>query len=181
MTMRLSRYLEHIQKNENLTFAIDSISGQDKKKKKIIRPEYPNSNIKEQEDFKPKLIKRVMIDLDRTIHQYSKGFQDGSMYDAPFPQAREALQKLRSKGFEIVIFTSRVSPEVAAFHGQDLEEQYTNIENWLTNNEIPFDRVTATKLDADFYIDDKAIWVKNGDWESVLEQIDKRIDEEYQK
>jgi len=116
-----------------------------------------------------------MVDLDRTIHQYSKGFQDGSLYDTPFPQAREALQKLKSKGFEIVIFTSRVCPEVAAFHGQDLKEQYTNIENWLNNNDIPFDRVTATKLDADFYIDDKAIWIRNGDWEEVLKQIDRRI------
>jgi len=41
MTSCLSRYLEHIQKSENLTFAIDSIPKQDKKKKKIIRPTYP--------------------------------------------------------------------------------------------------------------------------------------------
>lgn len=181
MTVRLSRYLEHIQKSENLTFTIDSISKQDKQKKKITKPVYSNFNIKEQEDFKPKLIRRIMVDLDKTIHQYSKGFQDGSIYDAPFPQAKKALQKLKSKGFEIVIFTSRVSPEVVSFHGQDLEKQYINIENWLNNNEIPFDYITASKIDADFYIDDRVIWIKNGDWKSVLEQIDKRINEEYQE
>lgn len=174
MTVHLSRYLKRIQKEENMTFAIDSIPRQDKKKKKIIRPTYSKAVVEEENEVNTATPKRIMVDLDGTIHRYSKGFQDGSLYDDPFPQAKEALQKLKSQGFEIVIFTSRVSPEVAAYYGQNLKDQYVNIANWLSNNEIPFDRITASKLDADFYIDDRAIYIKNGNWENVLNEINKR-------
>jgi len=175
MTVRLSRYLEQIQKEENITFAIDSIPKQDKKKKKMIRPTYSKAVVEEENEVNTAITpKRIMVDLDGTIHRYSKGFQDGSLYDDPFPQAKEALQKLKSQGFEIVIFTSRVSPEVVAYYGENLKDQYINIANWLSNNEIPFDRITASKLDADFYIDDRAIYIKNGNWQNVLNEIDKR-------
>jgi hypothetical protein len=42
-------------------------------------------------------------------------------------------------------------------------------------NNIYFDRITSEKLAADFYIDDKAINIENGDWYTVLNVIKKRI------
>ena len=39
------------------------------------------------------------------------------------------------------------------------------------NNGIYFDRVTSDKIAADFYIDDKAIVIKNGNWDAVMKTI----------
>ena len=141
-----------------------------KKKKKVIRVAYPNEAV-----VKSTPVMRAMIDLDRTIHKYSKSWQDGSVYDDPIPGAKQVINWLKSKGYEIVIFTTRASAENAKEHGQDVNEQIQGMENWLNNNDIPYDRVTAEKLNADFYIDDKAIHIKDGNWLEVLKEIKSRI------
>jgi len=150
--------------------AFPSIPKDKKKKKQILRVAYPNEAVENKGH-----LKRVMIDVDGTIHKYSKGFGDGSMYDDPFPGARKVIDFLRKEGYEIVIFTTRASAENAKEYGQDVNEQIENVENWLSNNNIYYDRVTAEKLHADFYIDDKAIYIKNGDWLEVLKEIKIRL------
>jgi hypothetical protein len=166
--MTLKRYLEKIQSVEAVgNFAIDSFP-KDKKKKKVIRVSYPNEN----EIIK---FRRVMIDFDGTIHKYSKGFQDGSIYDDPFKGAKKSINWLKKQGYEIVIFTTRASRENALATGDDHIKQISNIETWLNNNEIYFDRITAEKLAADFYIDDKVVLIKDGNWEDVLKVIKERM------
>jgi len=166
--MSMEKYLNKIQSKESVGgFAIDSIPEDEKKGKKIIRTVYPES--------KEFIFKRAMIDLDGTIHKYSKGIEDGSLYDNPFNGAKETITWLKKQGFEIVIFTSRVSRENALEMGYDLEEQFRIIESWLENNNIYFDRITAEKLPADFYIDDKAIFIKDGNWNEVTNIIKERI------
>ena len=117
---------------------------------------------------------RAMIDLDGTIHKYSKGFMDGTLYDPPFPGAKETIDWLKSQGYEIVIFTTRVSPEHCAVLGQDLDQQMNEITNWLNKYEIYYDKITADKIAADFYIDDRAIPIINGNWNDVKKQIIKQ-------
>jgi len=167
--MTLEKYLEKIQSLESVgDFAIDSFP-EKKKKKKIIRVSYPNEN------KEINMYKRVMVDLDETIHKYSKGFLDGSIYDEPFEGAKEAINWLKSQGYEIVIFTTRASRENALEMGGNHEEQIKNVATWLTDNDIYYDRITAEKIAADFYIDDKAVFIRNGDWNSVLNTIKKII------
>ena len=181
--MKIEKYLQQLQDDAGAGMAsatsaaaginarVDNFPGyKKKKKKKILRVAYPNESV-----TPPTLVYRAMIDLDRTIHKYSKSWQDGSLYDDPFPNAREVINWLKSKGFEIVIFTTRASAENAADNGQDVTEEIQKVENWLSNNDIYYDRVTAEKLNADFYIDDKAICIKNGDWLDVLKEIKSRI------
>jgi len=163
--MNLTKYLNRIQNDSVGSFAIDSIP----KKNKIVRQFVSEEKLERRN--------RVMVDFDRTIHQYSKGWQDGTIYDPPFPGAKEALQLLKSKGYEIIIFTTRVSPEQNLEKGRDVREQLISIQNWLAEYDIPYDRITAEKLDGDFYIDDKAICIRNGDWKSVLEEIEERSGE----
>jgi len=162
--MNLSDYLEKIQADESI-FPMDSPS---KKKKKVLRyyseVEGNNDNTK-----------RAMIDLDGTIHKYSKGYQDGTLYDDPFDGAKETIDWLKNMGFEIIIFTTRASKENAEEMGGDQVKQIRNIENYLTDNDIYFDRITSDKLGADFYIDDKAITIENGDWHSVKKIIKSRM------
>ena len=168
--MTLERYLEKIQSVESVgDFAIDSFP-EKKKKKKIMKINYPN------ETRQVKMSKREMVDLDETIHKYSKGFLDGSIYDEPFEGAKESINWLKNQGYEIVIFTTRASKENALETGGDHEEQIVNVATWLSDNDIYYDRITAEKIAADFYIDDKAVVIKNGDWKTVLNTIKKIIE-----
>ena len=188
--MKIEKYLEQIQSAEEMDGAAagatsaaagigaryDAFPGSDrhvkkrKRKKQILRVAYPNEAA-----VKTSRVMRAMIDLDRTIHKYSKSWQDGSLYDDPVPGAKQVIDWLKSKGYEIVIFTTRASAENAKDHGQDVTDQIQGVENWLSNNKIYYDRVTAEKLNADFYIDDKAIHIKDGNWLEVLKEIKFRI------
>lgn len=159
-----------VQDEESVgAFAIDSFpKTKRKKKRQIIRTIYPEATVE-------KMPKRAMIDLDGTIHKYSKGFGDGDIYDDAFDGAKEVIGWLRRQGFEIVIFTARASKANAKELGADHEDQMNKITQWLNDKDIYFDRVTGEKLAAEFYIDDRAIHIEDGDWDTVLNVIKKRI------
>ena len=159
--MNISDYLEKIQTDESV-FPM----GFPTKKKRQLKY-YSESNDDNTQ--------RAMIDFDVTIHKYSKGYQDGSIYDDPFDGARETINWLKGLGFEIIIFTTRASKENAEEMGGDHLKQIKNIENYLKDNQIYFDRITSDKLHADFYIDDKAITIEKGDWDSVKKIIMSRM------
>lgn len=118
--------------------------------------------------------KRVMIDFDKTIYPYKNGWDGGAVEGDPYPDAKKSIDFLKDKGYEIVIFTTRASRENAETDGSNLEDRIQTVKNYLTNNEIYFDRITGDKIFADFYIDDKAIHIKNGNWNNVISQIKKR-------
>ena len=101
----------------------------------------------------------IAVDFDGVIHSYSKGFNDGSIYDGLVPGVREAMAKLKEK-FYIYISSAR----------SDSKEGKEAIEEYLRINKIPFDEVSLTKPPAKIYIDDRAIRFKN--WEQTLEDVD---------
>jgi len=150
-------------------FGMDSFPEVPKKKKRsVLRTVYPEMLLLFQE-------KRAMIDLDQTIHKYSQGYKDGTIYDEPFKGARDAINWLKDQGYEIVIFTTRASKGNAGEMGGDEKKEIGNVESWLKHHDIYFDRVTADKISADFYIDDKAIPIHNGNWDAVLKVVKKRM------
>lgn len=167
---RLKNFLEDIQDNEESVggFAIDSFPETKKRKRQIIRTIYPESQ-------QEKIPRRAMIDLDGTIHKYSQGYKNGEIYDDAFEGAKNVIDWLKRSGYEIVIFTTRASKENADELGGNHDEQIKKIGEWLKKHNIYFDKITAEKLAADFYIDDKAIHISNGDWDTVLNVIKKRI------
>ena len=167
---QLEKYLKKVKDNEAVGgFAIDSFPDSRKKKKRqVVRTVYPESKT-------GSMPKRAMIDLDKTIHKYSQGFKDGEIYDDPFDGAKEVIEWLRKKGYEIVIFTSRASEKNARENGGDHNDQIKKVGEWLKDKGIHFDDITAEKYAADFYIDDKAIHIPDGDWKTVLNVIKKRI------
>ncbi len=166
----IDKILDRVKDEESVGgFAIDSFpSTKRKKKRQIIRTVYPENKTES-------MPKRAMIDLDLTIHKYSKGYKDGTVYDDAFDGAKEVIDWLKKKGYEIVIFTTRASKQNADELGGDHKDQIKKVTKWLNDKGIYFDRITAEKLAADFYIDDKAININNGDWETVLNVIKKRI------
>jgi hypothetical protein len=162
----MSIFSRYYYQGKDEDFAVDSFpTPRRKKKKQILRVVYP-----EQKIVGP-IKRRAMIDLDKTIHKYSKGFKDGTVYDEPYVGAKEVIDFLRKNGYEIVIFTTRASQE----ENDDYKDQINQVADWLDKNGIYYDRITAEKLAADFYIDDKAIHIPNGDWNVVMNVIKKRI------
>lgn len=56
--------------------------------------------------------KVICVDFDGVIHRYSKGWQDGAIYDPPMKGAKEELKRLVSKDYKVIIVTTRLNPEV---------------------------------------------------------------------
>jgi hypothetical protein len=87
--------------------------------------------------------KTIAIDFDGVVHQYSRGWWDGSCYDHPVEGAIEAIEKLRDKGYNVVIFTARDDLEAVRF--------------WFEDHMSWAPEVTNKKPRASAYIDDRAI------------------------
>lgn len=101
----------------------------------------------------------VAVDFDGVIHAYSRGWQDGTIYDEPMPGAIDALWQLMQT-YAVFVHTTRDAEQVAA---------------WLAEHGIPtaidaagpaavtvWDQhgvvlVTSRKLPAVAYVDDRAI------------------------
>jgi len=99
--------------------------------------------------------KRVLIDFDGVIRATG-----GEFHGEPVPHTEDAIKKLKEMGYEVYVFSTR------AAHGQ---ESY--IYEWLEQWGIEVDGITGLKLQADFYIDDRAIPFF-GDWYHTLDIID---------
>lgn len=160
----IKKYLEHIQNTEAVGgFAMDSVhTGRPLPKwvysQRYKKPEYVEED---SEGYK----KTLLIDFDKTIHKYSDGWKDGSVYDGPIDKSKEAIDFLRNK-YEIVIFTTRASKEA----NQDVDDQIQDVKNWLNKYGIYFDRITAEKIPCFRMIDDLAITFTN--WNEVLSKIE---------
>lgn len=112
----------------------------------------------------------IAVDFDGVIHAYSRGWDDGSIYDEPLPGALDAVLDLQS-GAAVFIFTTRDARSVAA---------------WLTDRGIPACTdaeagspvfwneqgrvlVTPRKLPAVAYIDDRAVRFES--WPQALNAL----------
>src|SRR4051812_40546556 len=109
--------------------------------------------------------KRVAVDFDGVIVKF------GPLVDLerpPLPKVKDALSLLKTAGYEIVIFTSRLSPtwwiEDYLYFGAESPEafgvaQTEYVKNFLDRWEIAYDYVTCEKIPAKAYFDDMAITV----------------------
>lgn len=99
----------------------------------------------------------LAIDFDNTIHDISN-ISKGHKLGTPVHGAVEALQTL-SQHYQIYIHTLR------ALEG----ENPAYVVQWLTYFGIPFEKVTAIKPDAQYFIDDRGIHFSN--WDETLRQL----------
>ncbi len=124
----------------------------------------------------------IAIDFDGVIHDYNKGWQDGTIYGDAIPGAMRAVIRLLQHGYDVVIFTTRVNPALPGHENQRLK-----IGEWLdrevaweccpphgsmpeefeTTKEIVARLVVScVKPPAIAYIDDRAVRFTN--WPDVL-------------
>lgn len=114
----------------------------------------------------------VCVDFDGTIAPFGDLFG----FPPPLPGAKKFLDRLRASGFSIVIFTSRLSTVWHASEGRDpakgIIEQVTYLQEYFSRYELPADSVTAEKVPAVAYVDDKAIGFR-GNWAQSSRQFNK--------
>ena len=99
--------------------------------------------------------KVVCIDFDGTIVPWGPLMAPKD----PFPGVANAIRELKKAGYRIVIFTSRLSETWIDDEDQDLGDQLAYVAGILTDHLIPFDDITADKVPAEAYFDDRAIRV----------------------
>lgn len=113
----------------------------------------------------------IAIDFDGCVHEYSKGWQDGTIYDPPIPGAFESLRTLM-QDHAVFIHTSRDPAQVATWitarsgipavieHPDRLHRFWNKRDRLL---------VTDRKLPALAYIDDRGI--RFTDWDQALADL----------
>jgi hypothetical protein len=99
----------------------------------------------------------VCVDFNGVLDSYT-GWRGPSHFDPPRPGAREFLEGLVSRGFAVVIFTTRYPDDV-----------------WKWLDEFDLRRlvhdVTDRKPAAHVFVDDRAVCFR-GDFTRTLEEID---------
>ena len=121
--------------------------------------------------------KTIVFDFDGVIHKYSKGWQDGSIYDIPNDNIYNVLSQLKNKGYEIVVVSTRCAQPGGIIA----------IENWLDKNHLGeyVDKVCKEKPPAMVYVDDRAICY-DPDATNLVDQIEcfkthRQIKQNYEK
>ena len=123
---------------------------------KIRKHSYPDEKI------------NIGIDFDGVIHQCSKGYYDGSIYDEPLEGAYEALERL-SKSYTVIVHTAKAKPDRGLVNGK------TGVQlvwEWLKEHNMSqfVNKVTSEKPRAVCYIDDKAVKFTN--WKDCLLELE---------
>lgn len=108
----------------------------------------------------------VCVDFDGTLYPFV------GLMDAPRPVvgAVDAMRALRDAGFTIVIWTSRLSEAWLNSSGNRWDEQHRYVTDLLRRDGIPYSYVTAEKVPAVAYIDDKAI-IFNNNWPVIVDWL----------
>ena len=103
-------------------------------------------------------MKTVAVDFDGVIHTYSKGWQDGTIYDPPMAGAFDALRALR-RHWKVVIYTTRARDDINGPGGE------AQIRQWFVKHGAPDLaeelEITDRKPLAVALIDDRAIRFEN--------------------
>lgn len=104
--------------------------------------------------------KLAAVDFDGTIKPWKGGMMT---MNQPLPGAVEAVRKLKEAGYTVFIFTARLSSYWHAAegwnHGEATEQQVQFISAYCRKYGIDADFITAEKVPAEVYLDDKALGV----------------------
>ncbi len=155
-------------------FNCPSIGGKERQRKLqsigVEERDFHISNLNVPPGFE-KQLNNLAIDFDGVIHNFDKGWYDGTCYGEPIKGSLEAIKEL-SKTWNIIIFTAKARPDRPLVEGKTGTEL---VWSWLEKHEVDqyIDEVTWEKPRAEFYIDDKAIEFKNN-WKQIIHRIDNK-------
>ena len=113
-------------------------------------------------------LNNVAIDFDGVIHNFDKGWHDGTCYGEPLPGSINAIKSL-SKKYNIIIFTAKAKKNRPLVNGKTGVEL---VKEWLEKyGLIDFvSEITSEKPRAKIYIDDNGYRFEC--WEKTLNDIE---------
>lgn len=117
--------------------------------------------------YAPIAHKVVCVDFDSTLYPWRPIYEQPD----PLPGAADAVRRLKDAGYRIVIFTSRLSPTWLASTKYTASDMLDHIEAVLKRDAIPYDLITAEKVPAEAYVDDRAIRFTEGEWPAIVDWI----------
>ncbi len=105
---------------------------------------------------------KVCFDFDGVIHSYVSGYLgDDVIPDPPVPGIKEAIDRLREAGYQVVVLSSRS----ASREGREAMRE------WFAEYGITIDGIYTTKPSARCYVDDRAVCF-DGDPSKLFDIID---------
>jgi|LauGreStaDraftv2_3_1035109.scaffolds.fasta_scaffold00555_3 hypothetical protein len=109
----------------------------------------------------------LSIDFDGVVHNFNKGYHDGTCYGDPLPGSIEALRLLSNK-YRIIIFTAKAKASRPLVNGMTGIE---HVADWLERHGVRdcVAEITSEKPRAFLYIDDNAYRFTN--WTDTLEFV----------
>ena len=110
----------------------------------------------------------LCVDFDATIVPWGPLFNTEAQ---ALPGAVDAINELWDSGWQIVIFTSRLSPSWHKHSGEKGNVQRKYVQDTLKRLGIPYSKITAEKVPAEAYIDDRAIEFTGDNWPQIAERI----------
>tara|TARA_B100000614_G_C14522737_1_gene483314 strand:- start:599 stop:997 length:399 start_codon:yes stop_codon:yes gene_type:complete len=113
-------------------------------------------------------LNNVAIDFDGVIHDFDKGWHDGTCYGEPLPGSIEAIKNL-SKKYNIIIFTAKAKKNRPLVNGKTGVEL---VKEWLEKYDLLdyVNEITSEKPRAKIYIDDNGYRFEN--WVKTLNDIE---------
>lgn len=117
--------------------------------------------------YAPTAHRVLCIDFDATLYPWRPVYEQPD----PLPGAVAAMNRLKAAGYRLVILTSRLSPSWLTATGYTANDQRDLIEGMLKRDGIPYDEITAEKVPAEAYVDDRAIRFSPGDWPAITDWI----------
>ena len=61
-------------------------------------------------------LKNIAVDFDGVVHNFDKGWHDGTCYGDPIDGSIEVIKKL-SKEYNVIIFSAKVRPDRPLLNG----------------------------------------------------------------
>lgn len=110
-------------------------------------------------------MRTLAVDFDGVLHQYSRGWADGTIYDPPLPGAIEGLRALMQR-YTVCVHTTRDVQQVADWLSWYAIPTVTYGEPPLFWDVPGLVLVTNRKIAAVAYIDDRAYYFR--DWQQTL-------------
>ena len=113
-------------------------------------------------------LNNMAIDFDGVIHNFDKGWHDGSCYGDPLPGSLQAIKRL-SERYNIIIFTAKAKPSRPLVNGKTGTEL---VREWLTKHNVMqyIQDITSEKPRAKIYIDDNGYRFES--WDETIKDLE---------
>ena len=113
-------------------------------------------------------LNNIAIDFDGVIHNFDKGWHNGTCYGDPLPGSLEAIRAL-SKKYNIIIFTAKAKSNRPLVNGKTGTEL---VKEWLEKYNVMqyVQEITSEKPRAKIYIDDNGY--RFNSWDKTLKDLE---------